>query len=79
VWRPPVVAAPQARAAIGPDAPTAPPSLTLRGGERVRHPKFGSGTVVGVRGEGAKAEVTVVFEQAGAKRLLLRLANLSRA
>jgi DNA helicase II / ATP-dependent DNA helicase PcrA len=79
VWRPPVVAAPQARAAIGPDAPTGPPSLTLRGGERVRHPKFGSGTVVGVRGEGAKAEVTVVFEQAGAKRLLLRLANLSRA
>jgi DNA helicase II / ATP-dependent DNA helicase PcrA len=52
-------------------------SLTLRGGERVRHPKFGGGTVVGVRGEGAKAEVTVVFEEAGAKRLLLRLANLT--
>jgi DNA helicase II / ATP-dependent DNA helicase PcrA len=45
----------------------------------VSHPKFGRGTVVGVRGEGAKAEVTVVFEQAGAKRLLLRLANLTPA
>ncbi|MDA0699921.1 MAG: hypothetical protein O3A02_01770, partial [bacterium] len=57
----------------------APGLLTFRGGERVRHPKFGGGTVVGVRGEGAKAEVTVVFEEAGAKRLLLRLANLTPA
>ncbi len=51
--------------------------LRFRGGERVKHPSFGKGTVVGLSGEGAKTEVTVVFEGAGAKRLLLRLANLS--
>ena len=53
--------------------------MSFRGGERVRHPSFGGGTVVGIRGEGPKAEVTVVFEKAGAKRLLLRFANLSLA
>lgn len=51
--------------------------MRFRGGERVKHPSFGKGTVVGLSGEGAKTEVTVVFEGAGAKRLLLRLANLS--
>ena len=51
----------------------------MRGGEKVRHPKFGVGTVVGVSGEGARAEVTVVFDGAGAKRLLVKFANLSAA
>ena len=67
-------------------APSAPASgagdaapLTYRGGERVTHPKFGPGTVVGVSGEGARAEVTVVFQAAGAKRLLVKFANLQRA
>jgi DNA helicase II / ATP-dependent DNA helicase PcrA len=79
VWRPPVVPTLADPTAAGEGAPAGPAPLTLRGGERVRHPKFGAGTVVGVRGDGSKAEVTVVFEQAGAKRLLLRLANLSLA
>jgi len=67
-------------------APSAPapasgdgPTLVYRGGERVRHPKFGAGTVVGVSGEGARAEVTVVFQEAGAKRLLVKFASLERA
>ena len=30
-------------------------------------------------GEGARAEVTVVFQAAGAKRLLVKFANLQRA
>ncbi|MFO8149876.1 MAG: UvrD-helicase domain-containing protein [Trueperaceae bacterium] len=75
-WTPPVVGT--GGASAGTDAPAAAP-VSFRGGERVRHPSFGGGTVVGVRGEGAKAEVTVVFEKAGAKRLLLRFANLSPA
>jgi DNA helicase-2/ATP-dependent DNA helicase PcrA len=54
-------------------------SRAYRGGEKVRHPKFGVGTVVGVSGEGAKAELTVVFAEAGAKRLLARFANLQDA
>jgi DNA helicase II / ATP-dependent DNA helicase PcrA len=67
---------------VPPRAPAADASsgegAAYRGGEKVRHPKFGPGTVVGVRGEGAKAEVTVVFEAAGAKRLLVRFAHLER-
>src|SRR5690606_28448316 len=51
----------------------------FKGGERVKHPKFGQGTVVGLSGEGARTEITVVFEAAGAKRLLLKYASLSKA
>jgi len=51
----------------------------FRGGERVQHPKYGVGTVVGVSGEGGKAELTVVFEGVGAKRLLAKYANLTSA
>lgn len=72
VWKPPT--APAAADAGGAGAKG---GLTLRGGERVKHPKFGVGTVVGVSGEGARAEVTVVFESAGAKRLLVKFAGLS--
>jgi DNA helicase-2/ATP-dependent DNA helicase PcrA len=52
---------------------------SYRGGEKVRHPRFGVGTVVGVSGEGPKAELTVVFAEAGAKRLLVKFANLQEA
>ena len=48
-----------------------------RGGERVKHPRFGEGTVVGVSGQGAGTELTVVFKEAGAKRLLVKFANLT--
>ncbi len=68
---------------VAPSAPTPAigggAALTYRGGERVKHPKYGAGTVVGVSGEGARAEVTVVFQEAGAKRLLVKFANLERA
>jgi len=50
---------------------------SYRGGERVTHPKFGAGTVVGVSGDGPRAEITVVFKEAGPKRLLLKYANLN--
>lgn len=49
-----------------------------KGGETVRHPKFGEGKVVGVSGSGAKAELTVVFPEVGAKRLLVKFAKLER-
>jgi DNA helicase II / ATP-dependent DNA helicase PcrA len=91
-WRPPVVAGRGGAAvggaavggavvgggAIGGAAADAPGGVVFRGGEKVRHPKFGPGTVVGLSGSGAKAEVTVVFAEAGAKRLLVKFANLSR-
>jgi len=70
-WQPPAASPSGSGAAPG------APGLSYRGGEKVRHPKFGLGTVVGVSGEGARAEVTVVFDVAGAKRLLVKFANLS--
>ncbi len=54
-------------------------SVNFRGGERVKHPRFGLGTVVGVAGEGTKVELTVVFDEAGARRLSARYANLAPA
>ncbi|HEX6990028.1 MAG TPA: 3'-5' exonuclease, partial [Bacillota bacterium] len=49
-------------------------------GEKVIHPRWGEGTVVGLRGAGSDAEVAVVFaEPAGLKRLLVRYANLARS
>ncbi|MFO7545306.1 MAG: UvrD-helicase domain-containing protein [Trueperaceae bacterium] len=78
VWQPPRAGEP-GNGAPGGATTVTPAGLSYRGGERVKHPKFGLGTVVGVSGEGARAEVTVVFEKAGAKRLLVKYASLSAA
>jgi DNA helicase-2/ATP-dependent DNA helicase PcrA len=51
--------------------------MAYRGGERVRHPKFGEGQVLAVAGTGDKQEVTVHFASAGTKKLLVKFANLS--
>jgi DNA helicase II / ATP-dependent DNA helicase PcrA len=50
--------------------------LTLRGGERVQHPKFGVGKVLAVTGAGDRQEAMIQFENAGAKKLLVKYANL---
>jgi DNA helicase II / ATP-dependent DNA helicase PcrA len=50
--------------------------LTLRGGERVRHPKFGVGKVLAVTGAGDRQEAMIQFEGVGAKKLLVKYANL---
>jgi DNA helicase-2/ATP-dependent DNA helicase PcrA len=73
-WQPPTLPATQGSTGAGKSVET-----SFRGGEKVTHPKFGPGTVVGVSGEGARAEITVIFDKAGAKRLLVRYANLSIA
>lgn len=46
-------------------------------GQRVRHAKFGTGTVIDHEGEGEKARVHVHFDSVGPKWLLLNLANLA--
>ncbi len=60
------------------DKPDGGSEAGFRGGEKVEHPKYGVGTVVGVSGEGGRAEVTVVFGDAGPKKLLAKFANLKR-
>jgi len=48
-------------------------------GARVRHPKFGLGTVLEVEGEGEDRKLTVSFQDYGAKKFLERYANLQLA
>ncbi len=50
----------------------------LKDGDHVRHAQFGDGLVVSCRPAGDDAEVTIVFDGAGIKRLLLSLAKLEK-
>ena len=52
--------------------------LGLRVGDDVSHDKFGEGVIIGLEGEGDKAEALVRFRDAGEKRLLLSWAPLKR-
>ena len=46
-------------------------------GKKVRHPKFGEGTIVGARGTGANMIIDVAFEGLGIKQLSASLAPLT--
>jgi DNA helicase II / ATP-dependent DNA helicase PcrA len=48
----------------------------MRLGTRVRHGKFGEGTVLNIEGQGPQARVQVNFEAQGSKWLMLQYANL---
>ena len=52
--------------------------LGLSVGDDVAHDKFGEGVIIGIEGEGDKAEALVRFRDAGEKRLLLSWAPLKR-
>ena len=47
-------------------------------GQRVRHPKFGEGTVTNYEGSGAQTRLQVQFDQVGSKWLVLSYANLEQ-
>ena len=48
-------------------------------GARVRHSKYGVGTIIEVEGEGEDRKLTVSFQDHGAKKLIERYANLQLA
>ncbi|MGH9745642.1 MAG: ATP-dependent helicase [Candidatus Acidiferrales bacterium] len=48
-------------------------------GARVRHSKYGVGTIIEVEGEGEDRKLTVSFQDYGAKKLIERYANLQLA
>ncbi len=48
-------------------------------GTRVRHAKYGMGTIIEVEGEGEERKLTVSFQDHGAKKLIERYANLQLA
>jgi DNA helicase-2/ATP-dependent DNA helicase PcrA len=50
----------------------------LQKGQRVRHAKYGDGTVLLREGDGEQAKLTVMFTQHGMKKLVERFANLQR-
>ncbi|HWB31564.1 MAG TPA: UvrD-helicase domain-containing protein [Acidobacteriaceae bacterium] len=58
------------------DAPEPTGRTGLRQGSRVRHPKYGEGTVFRREGEGDDAKITVQFERHGVKKLVEKFAQL---
>jgi DNA helicase-2/ATP-dependent DNA helicase PcrA len=58
--------------------PLAGEDAPLRLGTRVRHPKFGEGTILRFEGSGDSRQVHVNFEQAGQKWLMYELARLEQ-
>jgi DNA helicase-2/ATP-dependent DNA helicase PcrA len=50
----------------------------MRLGARVRHPKFGEGTVLRFEGQGENRQVHVNFENVGQKILMFSLARLEQ-
>ena len=59
-------------------APIAGEDMPMRLGSRVRHPKFGEGTILRFEGAGESRQVHVNFEQAGQKWLMYELARLEQ-
>jgi DNA helicase-2/ATP-dependent DNA helicase PcrA len=50
----------------------------LRKGERVRHGKYGEGTILMREGDGEDAKLTVLFNRHGMKKLMEKFANLQK-
>jgi DNA helicase-2/ATP-dependent DNA helicase PcrA len=59
-------------------APLAGEDVPMRLGSRVRHPKFGEGTILRFEGAGESRQVHVNFEDAGQKWLMYELARLEQ-
>lgn len=71
-------------AAAAPDVPGNEVTMIPEGdgifiGLRVRHAKFGAGTIRKIEGTGDETKVMVWFDTGGPKKLLLRFAGLERA
>ena len=56
-----------------------PASLNYREGDRVKHIKFGEGTVKSIKDGGKDYEVTVEFDTAGQKKMFASFAKLKKA
>ncbi len=60
------------------DLPEPTGAAGLKKGQRVRHGKYGEGTVLMREGEGEDAKLTVMFTRHGMKKLMEKFANLER-
>ena len=66
------------RPRLGQSSKRLPHSSGFRIGGRVRHPKYGVGTVHRLQGEGEDSKLTVQFETYGLKKLVMKFARLQR-
>jgi DNA helicase-2/ATP-dependent DNA helicase PcrA len=53
-------------------------STRLKKGDRVRHAKYGEGSIMQVEGDDDNAKLTVMFQRHGMKKLIQRFANLEK-
>jgi DNA helicase-2/ATP-dependent DNA helicase PcrA len=60
------------------DIPESTGAANLKKGQRVRHSKYGEGTVLMREGEGEDAKLTVLFSRHGMKKLMEKFANLKK-
>ena len=60
------------------EIPAAQGAAGLKQGQRVRHAKYGEGTVLMRQGEGEDAKLTVMFPRHGMKKLMEKFANLEK-
>ncbi|WP_432407994.1 DNA helicase PcrA [Wukongibacter sp. M2B1] len=51
-------------------------SSEVKPGTKVQHKKFGTGTVISIKGSGDKAELTIAFDKQGIKKLMLGFAPI---
>jgi DNA helicase-2/ATP-dependent DNA helicase PcrA len=58
--------------------PSSSGATGLKKGQRVRHAKYGEGTVLLREGEGEDAKLTVMFTRHGMKKLMEKFANLKK-
>ena len=74
--RPATTGGPVGERGVVPPRPIVPGERRYRDGDRVRHARFGEGTVVSSKLTRDDEEVTVAFPDNGVKKLLASLANL---
>ncbi len=60
------------------DLPSSNGATDLKKGQRVRHAKYGEGTILLREGDGEDAKLTVLFSQHGMKKLMETFANLRK-
>ncbi len=68
----------QSRSVSFPSANTSKATLEYQEGDRVAHTKFGEGTVTQILEGGRDYEVTVDFDQVGAKKMFATFAKLKK-
>ncbi|MGH9467093.1 MAG: hypothetical protein ACRD1Y_07030, partial [Terriglobales bacterium] len=73
----PPAPAPATRSSVAPHPNSKLSAAGWRAGARVRHPKFGIGTVLQIDGEGELTKLTVSFPGFGLKKLVESIAGLT--